>query len=219
MSIALVQEADTPFTIGTSSTVTISPSGNGNLLVVEVVSTSIFPTTVTDSNSTSYTHINAADASYITGGNTVNTSLWYLQNCASGITSITANMASSQGINIFALEYSGVKISAALDVSGTISSGVVTGKPLGPSMTTTADGDVIISLEAVQAISITGVDSPFTIRSTQNGNGLADYIGPVAGTYQASFDPSGTTQWAGSGASFFAAPPSPLTNSSMFLVF
>jgi len=220
MAIAFIQEADNGSgTTSSSTSVTITSSTFGSLLVVAVYKnngTTI--SSITDNIGNTYTQVPGAHAVGSPAPDT--TDIWYSANSLSGVTSVTVNFGSTCFNVPYILEYSGVATTSPIDVAGNISAGSTGGgNPTGPSLTTTQDGDLIIALCSAHGIGIGGVNSPFTLRSNTDGEAVADYIGPVAGTYQAIFTPTGPSQLCSSGVAFTVVPAPTTSTSSMFLVF
>ena len=172
-TISLVQNPSV-----TGSHLTLSQAtGSGNLLVVaiNVAGSGVAITGVSD-NATggSNTYVGASN-SFASASNG-KTQIWYAANSKAGATFVNVTTTGSiQGIDVVLLEYSGVDTISPLDVAAAKNNGSSSASPVGPSITTTTAGDVVVA-SVLYAGGITGANSPYTIESTTNGDGVADHI-------------------------------------------
>ena len=191
-----------------ASTCSIPSTGNGNLLVVGWMSnfgggaTTI--ASVTDNAGNIYSEAGPAKA-VDTGANFM-ADLWYAKNSRPGATAvtITPNPTGTTGTAVL-WEFSGVDTTAPLDKTAVLNSMAATATPSGASVTTTAPGEIVISIAAIMS-GLSGLVSgnSFTSDSVLNGNGWAHLITPSAGTYTAQWSSSSGT-YSASSVSFKAA--------------
>lgn len=189
---------------------TIPATGGGHLLVVgwEIgggANTSTTITGITDNAGNAYAEAGNV-RSVDTAAGSVN-DIWYAQNVTAGTTSVTVSpSASVSNAGIVVWEFSGVSQSGALDGSAVLNSQPASATPAGAAVTTTAAGDVLISLVGV-ASGITGIASgnAFTNDELLKGNGWAHLISTSQGTYSAQWNESPAGTYASSTAAFRAA--------------
>jgi len=188
MAIALVQSTET-----TSSTTLAYGSNNtaGNFLLC-MRATGAYSTVPTDTLSNTWVEV-------VNGGN--NWTIYYAANCAGGANTVTAG-GTSQYFTLY--EFSGVKTTSPLDVSGQGSEGI----------TTTKNGDLVFYTMDDHGGTITGF-TPWTggqsmnLTGTPQGTTQQDgwIVQATAGAIYPDWTGSGTFPWNGAiGAAFFAAP-------------
>ncbi len=215
MSIALVNSAIENVNGNyTSKSITIPATSAGNTLVVVLGTWGDATTTLSDNkaggSSTYLTNLSSMRSYYWTGFIQV----FYLPNCAAGITQITANFTASIQSAIWVGEYSGIDASTPLDAADARPLDY-SPTPTAQSITTTASGDLIFG-----AFSIDGADyvpSPlngFSTRVNQQDNSgtqafvVLEKIGSAAGTETPSMNGSYTVR-AGSVSIAFKAATGP----------
>jgi len=190
---------------GTSCT--IPATGGGNLIVVgfEVAggaSASTKISSMTDNAGNVYAEAGAAWS--IDTANSSVGDIWYAKNSVAGATSvtITPNASASNGAAVI-WEFAGADGTAPLDQAAALNSQASTASPSGASVTTTAAGEVVVSLAEVSQ-NVTGIYSgnPFSSDSTLQKNGWAHLITSSAGTYAAQWSESPAGTYGSSTASF-----------------
>lgn len=176
----------------------------GNFVVVCVEKSSVTATiTVADSAGNTYTATSSSPAS-ANGGRA---SIFYLPNApANANKTITVTTNTTNDLNVWAREYSGVLTVAPVDVQATHVSATSSTNINDPSATATADGELYVTVvHAGQTIST--ANSPWTgIDVVRNGNYAADYIQPTAGAQAIAFTQSPAGVWTAIMAVFKAAP-------------
>ncbi|MGD0632613.1 MAG: choice-of-anchor D domain-containing protein [Terracidiphilus sp.] len=185
-------------------------TGSGHLIVVGWQvrgggNTSAAINSVTDNAGNTYMEAGAARSIDAVGGAVAD--FWYAQNSVAGATSLTITSTSTAAIaGAVIWEFSGAAIATPLDQSAVLNSQSSTGAPSGAAVTTTAAGEVVLSLAAVSS-NVAGISAgnPFTNDSGLTGNGWAHLITSSIGTYSAQWNeiPAGT--YASSTVSFLAA--------------
>jgi hypothetical protein len=111
MAINRVQIASTTANVGTAETLTISPTGAGNLLVVAAMNADITSgLTIADNQLSSYTQ---EDTFAFLGAAQV--VVWYAANIAAGITTIVLANGANNNFYTIAAEYSGVQLTSPVD--------------------------------------------------------------------------------------------------------
>jgi hypothetical protein len=216
MAIAFIQEAHGSVAFTLTNTVTISASTAGSLIVVPIALQTnhgaITVASITDNLSQHYSQATGAAANM--PGDVYGSDIWYMSNSAAGVTTITITLSTSGGLSlVYAVEYSGASVTP---FDGANAASSLNGSVVGPSLTTTVDGDVLVTIAVPRSITITGISSPGDFLDNFSGNGLSDYVGPPAGTYQAIFAPTTNDQFASSVAAF---SPGTTSGDTLFLVF
>lgn len=208
---ALVRDAAGLGTSGGSTTQTASLSGlnAGSDILVSVFNESgVAISSVTDSKGNTYTQL----GSEVTAS--ASTELWVAYNVAASATAVTvtatwASTASYPGVH--AAEWSWLKTSAVLDVSGTITT---TGNWVQTTSATTAKNDVIYALLANAGTGIGSSGSLTVLPAASSAFGtryaVAYDIQYTTGTYSISWTNSGT--FAGLYAGLFFAAGSATTS-------
>src|SRR5262245_9072934 len=157
----LVQHAGTDAgTTRTSSLAFAAANSAGNFIAVAIRAGAIGQVfTVTDTRGNTYR--NAAQFNETVDGTTL--AVFYAENIAAGANTITVSDTISGGTLRFAiLEYSGVATASTLDVTATAQgSGNV---PATPSVTTTANGDLVIGMLSVANPTTFTAGSGYAIR-------------------------------------------------------
>jgi hypothetical protein len=182
MAIAYVQSASATGVAGAYYTntkpVTISPVA-GNLLVLTVVNGGIVNgTTVTDSKGQTWTKaldVITAESKHL--------AMYYAMNIGSGSTTITPSAVDGVGAAnyvswaVIVQEFSGVALSAALDVSASaLDSGYVQSHSAGPTATTAQANELVVVGYA------SGVDSQTVATPTFTaGSGYSNMVSQLGG--------------------------------------
>lgn len=225
MSIAVVQSTSVVNTTGTTTSVTVTSTGSGNLLAITFVgegaSGAQTITSITDNQSNTW--ILAPGTRGTIGGTFFDSEIWYVANATAGVTSLTvtiANSVSSGDCVIGFIEISGAKTSSPLEGSfeaDTTISGPTA--PTGPAVTTASTGSILLATCFPTSSGATGVSSPWTAFSSALKFN-AYYIPGAASTYTALWQPTTAQQWVSSGVSFLptASGPSGAQKASTFLV-
>lgn len=160
---------------------TVPATGAGHLIVVGWqigggVNTATTITGLVDNAGNAYQEAGSARAVDTAAGSV--TDIWYARNSLSGATSITITPSSSIA-NAAAViwEFSGVNTLAPLDQTAVLNSQSSTAAPSGAAVSTTAPGELAISLAAVSG-QITGLyaGNSFAGDSLLKGNGWAHFI-------------------------------------------
>ncbi len=152
---------------------------------------SAFTATVSDSVNGGWVHGAQCYAAY-----NAQADFFYFANTASGSDTVTVTYSSAAKLYLSVAEYSGVNTSTPFDVAPTCSAYIphfTAGT--GPSLTTTASTDMLISALDVGNAGTTTVSSPYTERVASNLT-MADYLPGTAGTQSG---PTWSTQYSQSG--------------------
>jgi hypothetical protein len=165
----------------------VPATGSSHLIVVALMfngTTSV--TGITDSAGSTYVSAGARATS-----SQFSTEIWYTTSSKSGATTITPKFAGSPTqVEVTEWEVSGLS-TAAPDAKKTASGNVTADNTVGPSVTTTAAGDFVISVLLAGSADFTSITSgnAFTNDFTTNGNGWAHLTSNAAkaGAYQASW--------------------------------
>ena len=192
------------------TTCTIPATGSGHLLLVGWqiggggASTSTTIASIQDNSGNSYAEAGAAKSVDTAAASA--SDVWYSANVAAGTTTITITpSASVPNVGVVIWEFAGVASSAPLDATSVLNSQPASATPSGAPVTTTAAGDVVVSLITV-ANSVTGIASgSFTNDSLLKDNGWAHLITTSAGTYAAQWSQNPAGTYASSTVAFKAA--------------
>lgn len=199
---------------------TLAASGTGNLIVVMVIGGVSGNTIISMTDNVLNTY-QAVPNTYISNGSVGIVDMWYAKNSLPGATAITITTSSPLGGTTMVAEYSGVSTGSVVDDGE--NHNTVGGNPkVGPVLTTTKTGDLLVSFVNSSAVVPTGVSSPWSLIPGDPSCEFVHYLNTgTPGTYQALFTPLQTDQSINSGAAFFAPStgPSSKQKSSMFLVF
>lgn len=207
MAIVRVQEAFQAFGIFSSGSVTISPSGSGNFLLVMVLNTSsVTVSTVVDNAGNSYAVV--AGAQGVSGTNLIANS-WYVNNCNSGATLVTVTLSggASSG-KIYVVEYSGVSSSSPFDSSG--GTGNPSGTCISPTLFTSTTEDVLVTASIPGSANYTSVTAPWTTVEASNSGALGEYFSGSGGSSNTIFNPT-PQPYAATGVGLHPASPSGIT--------
>lgn len=221
MAIALITATNlsaTGFSTSPKTLATITPA-TGNLLVLTLCSsTAQFITAVTDNTGNTWSEVPNARSHQ-----TQYTSLWYAQNIAGGSTTISVTASGTANMDLTALEYSGVSLSAALlPGSGAHANNGGSTGPTSPSVTPSVANQLIVVVALGEGQNLSSVQSPFTTRgfsSYETSSCVGDYIDPSTSAISATFNPTTPQAWASSAAIFQAPVVSNAAAHSLFLMF
>jgi hypothetical protein len=192
MAIARVQIASTGTNVGTTETLTISPTSAGNLLVVAAMNAGVTSgLTIADNQLSSYI---AQDTFPFVGF--AETALWILPNCAAGITAIVISNGANNNFYTIAAEYSGVQLTSPVDQFAPFSN---TGFGPGswssyPNVTTTQAVELMIGI-CVNNGGGAGValDSPWTNAAVDGyGSLFLTFAEQIVSSIQTNVNVSGT---------------------------
>lgn len=185
--------------------VSIAASGAAHLIVVAVETNASAVASVTDDAGNTYVPIAESRAAVAAGSFGVE--LWYAASSNAGATTISATADVIYAMA--AWEVAGIRTTNPLDTASKLDDQPPTTTPLGASITTSADGEFVVSVVIVSnEISGLTAGSPFTNDHRAFGNGWAHLTSAAApaGTYQARWDqPDGGSSCAAS-AAFFVGP-------------
>lgn len=184
MAIALVaQDANSSSTpSGSSAPVACTSSTAGNLMVlsIHVQSTTTVVNSVTDNLGSVW--VKAVDLS--TSGSY--TGIWYLANCGSGVTTVTATLSASTSYNANVSQWSGAAASST--VRSTNSAAVLSSPNRTGTVTATA-GDLAIGAISSNSATARTLSAPFTALTTgtlpANFTGSHAYDLPGSGSEEA----------------------------------
>lgn len=207
MAIALVSGQVASVALGSANSGNVVLPNNpttGNFVVVGVVlGSETASATVQDSAGNSYTATSSSPAS----ANGLRAYIFYLVNApANANKTITVTIGSGPtSTDVWAVEFSGLVTSSPVDVQGTKTS-ATTGTNINlPSITPTADGELLIGVGAALG-TISVATSPWTmIDAARNGDGAEYYIQPTAGARAIGFTQSPSSGWTAIAAAFKAA--------------
>ncbi len=205
MAIALVQAVKGASSASSDLPATLSASTAGNLIVVQIANFSTrLVTSVTDNVLNAYTQ--APNAHFANGA--YETDIYYCTNCIAGATTVTAHLSGLASVIMSVEEYSGVlATSGAFDTAN--GQYQASGSAVGPSLTPSAAGELLVSSSGSTDVFITGVSSPWaTLVHETSVNGFASgyYINAPLSAQQAPFTPTTSMRSISSGAVFFQAP-------------
>jgi hypothetical protein len=185
--------------------VTVAATGAAHLIVVAVETNAGAVTSVTDDAGTTYVQVPGSRAVVTNGGFGVE--LWYAASSSAGATTINAVADNIHAM--VAWEVAGIRTASPLDTASKLDDQPPTTSPTGASVTTSAAGELVISV-AIVANEISGLatGSPFTNDHTTFGNGWAHLTSATApaGTYQARWNQPDSGTYCATSAAFFAAP-------------
>jgi hypothetical protein len=186
---------------------TIPATAPGNLIVVGFATvTGYHPTitTITDSAGNSYGE--AGNALAVNTASNYMADIWYAKNILSGATSVTITPSASGTAAAVIWEFSNADTVSPLDQTAVVNNQMATTTPLGAAVSTTAPGDVIISVLNPDW-SVTGINAgnAFTNDSRVFGAGWAHLMAGNAGTYAAQWVAGSSGAYVGSTVSLKAA--------------
>jgi hypothetical protein len=184
----------------TTTTLTLSPSAPGSLLVLALgaFGPPAPVTSVTDNRGTTYV---SANASASTGSGRCE--IWYAPNTSGGVTSIVVTWSTATNTELWGAELAGMD-AAPLDNVGTQSNGTLTNPVSAPTVTTSTPKSFVLSvIGGVNAVG--AVHPPFTALMTLSGDDMAYATVTTAGTYGAVWDDTNTGAYESSTAAFKAA--------------
>ena len=195
--------------IANSTMFPIAPTGSGNLIVLEIASRTLGNTVtgITD-NAPNGGNIYAA----IPQGRAVNgvesLEIWYAKGSQSGATVI--DVAVTGAITSLVLwEVAGIRTDAPLDTADKLDAQPATTTPVGPSLTTIAPGDFIVSV-VISQNSITGIHAGNEFTQDQmtqlDGWGHLTASSAAAGTHQAQWDQPTSGSYCANAAAFRVGP-------------
>ena len=198
--ISLVQTAST-----TNASLPVNPTATGNLLViaVNVGGPGLLTGITDDADDGSNMYVNAGVDAYAGPGNpNGTTTIWYVKNSKGRVRNITPAGSYTTVAYTF-WEFSGVDTSSPLDATSTLQNQSASLTPLGPSITTTKPGELVISAVIV-ANNVTHIHAgnAFTNDALPFGDGFAHLIATSTGTFNAQWDQNPTGIYASNAASF-----------------
>ena len=206
-NIALVQHVGKD--AGTTTTTTLAFNGantTGNFIAVAIrgglSNSQVFA--VKDSNSNTYKQAKQIGSS----GSAVTSAIYYAENINAGANTITVTMTVSGPLRIDILEYSGVAASNSLDA--TTAATTTSTSPDTGSLTTTANGDLLLAMVSTADSTTFTVGSSYTIRdfvpAEPNTKLITeDQIQSSAGTASATATLNPSSNWGAILAAFKAA--------------
>ncbi|MDB4954313.1 MAG: hypothetical protein JWO36_1882 [Myxococcales bacterium] len=160
----------------------------GHLLVVaaDFANTTSKPS-VSDSVGNVFTPIGA-----VLRGATISTQVWYAVNVASGSDAVTVTLdIATNNLALYIHEY---RLPMPAVDSSTMGGG--TSQMFSPPTAITMhENDLLFAFGVISGVTVTSIDSAFTVRGRCNGNLAADSIAPVSGPYVATFTASASNDW------------------------
>lgn len=191
---------------GTASSLAITASGGGHLIVVAVETTAIGPvTSVSDSAGNTYVAAVGGRSASATFG--AGLELWYAAGAKPGATTVTATAPTVYAMVIW--EVAGIRTTSPVDRVTKLDDQAATTLPVGASITTTAAGDYVVSVAIVDnTVSGIHAGNAFTNDRTTFGNGWAHLTSnsAAAGTYQARWDQPTSGAYCATSVAFFIGP-------------
>lgn len=161
------------------------------------------PTAIIDSMGNTWTHV---PNSLATSG-VQQCDMWYAQGVAAGSTTITMTVSAAANAEIHVYIVSGASTGDAL-LTGSGTTASTTGAPLGPSLTPTALGQLmIVQAMNVSGSNLTSVNSPWVAGQkyvAMTGGFTAYYSSSTTTAQQAVFNPTGSQTYMADGAIFQA---------------
>jgi hypothetical protein len=215
MAIVRVQAPAVASATITGTTITNTFGANvtaGNLLVAMAVGQTGATQTYSSTGAPTWTKIAQFTE---TGGSGQDFSLAYCLNCPGGATTVTLTYSvTKQFRGLIIAEYSGAAIAAALDKNTTGLTTGLTATPTDTSMTTTANGELIVSIcifrNATRPASAGAGFTAIGIDNTNSNFGGEDQIQASAGAIAPSFTLTAGTAASGiMSATFMAAAATP----------
>lgn len=185
----------------------IPSTGSGNLIVVGFQGNESADTLSSISDNVGNVYYEAGNAKSSDSGSNLMGDIWYANNSHSGATTLTIILNPSGATGTATIwEFSGGEPYTPLDQTAVLNNQPASVTPLGASVNTSANFEVIISVVVLQN-NVTGIYSgnPFTNDEILNGNGFAHLITSSAGTYTAQWNQSTSGTYASSTVSFRAA--------------
>jgi Putative Ig domain len=175
----------------------------GNLIIVSwIFGPGDYVTRITDNQGNTYVPVSpTCDTTWGAGV----CGIWYAANARAGVTRITINSAMDSSYNDANIYDVSGAASSPLD-RATISGDQTSDVPLGPAITPSSAGGIIISNVGVWSNTLTSVDSPFVFDPQDQNNGWAHVTNDTIGTYTPAWRISGASfEWAAISAAFKAA--------------
>jgi hypothetical protein len=179
----------------------LAPTQAGNAIIVAAITDASdnVVTVVDDSPAgTGYVSVNQR-AQY---GTASATEIWVARNIGAGATHVTITTAGGGGIEGWAVEFSGLNVTAPFDLGATISNQPDTSPIVAPPVRPSSPRALVVSV-AVTANAITGIqtDNPFIALPIVNGDDAAFFVTTTTGSYGASWT-SSPGGWCASTAAF-----------------
>ena len=205
MAIALVQSVLSS-NGGPPIVASMASSGTGNLIsVMCILGGTATITGIVDNAAGGSNTYQAVPGAYVTNVAVGSTDIWYAKNSRPGATTLTITISTPVGGSTMVAEYSGVSTGSVIDDGENLFLGGGNTK-VGPVLTTTKTGDLLVAFVNCSAVVPTGVTSPWSLIPGDVNCEYAHYINTGApGTYQALFTPHQTDATVTSGAAFI--PP------------
>lgn len=182
--------------------VSIAASGAAHLIVVAVETDASAVASVTDDAGNTYVPIPESRA--VVAAESFGVELWYAARSTAGATTISAT--ADVVYAMAAWEVAGIRTTNPLDTASKLDDQPPTTTPLGASITTSAGGELVISVVIVSnEVSGLTADSPFTNDHRAFGNGWAHLTSAAApaGTYQARWNQPDSGAACAASAAFF----------------
>jgi hypothetical protein len=219
--VALVagQTASVSGSYGGNNTVITLPNNptTGNLVVLCVTSPGSGTLTAADANSNSYT----ATTSTPFAGSSVQLGMFYLHNAPSNASknvTITNGTITAGFQEAWIAEFSGAATTSAFERDGTASFGGPSATINTPSLTTTNNGDVLVSCASGYA-AISSANSPWTAIATAVNNQWAEYyVQATAGAQAVNYTQASSTNWDAIAAAFKAGAGAPACRHTLSLM-
>jgi len=185
-----VQKRDQQVTAGSSISVTFRrPNTFGNLIVAYLVWDNSTTVSLTDSRGNTYLNAIGPTPS---GSGRASAQIFYAQNVASGVNTVTANFATPITAHavLYVHEYTGMDRIAPLDAAVAAAGST---SPMNSGMLTTAQSnDLLFVGGASDGRVITRVTRGYRVRYRRYGNATADRTAATAGSYSVAAKESGT---------------------------
>jgi hypothetical protein len=201
---ALVQSGAVDMLDVVVASLTIAPTGSGDLLVVATgdFSTKQPITAMTDDAGNTYVSANALATNAMDM-----VEIWYAANSVPGATTLTVTSATASKRQVWFLELSNMDRDAPLDVVATAGAPPPSATPEAPLVTPTTGRSVIVSVaNALDDVKTVDPESPFVAMPIFDGNDAAYYLTPSHGSFGAVWDAGGLGDYCASTAAFKPAP-------------
>ncbi len=222
MAIALVQSGFQLVLVSQSSGTAsnMAAPAAGNLLVMPLMwINTLTVSSITDTAGNSWVQVPGAAS---VGSNHYQSDIWYCQNCLAGAAfySCTITM-SGVALRLRATfsEWSGARLSGVVNTAGNISG---PGSPVGPAITPSVSGQLLVSTISSNDNTITGRTAGWTALPSQAGesNEVDYFINPALSSQQVVYQPTTSEDFGSSAASFFppSTGPSNAVKTGAFLV-
>lgn len=205
MAITQLQKVKVDSNSTPNPVATISASQVGSLIVVQAANdTGLVVNSIDDNKSNVYGLAVGTKGTQ----NAAEWELWYCANATAGVTTVNLHWSGNANQIISVEEYSGVKLSSPLDLTNSLP--MTSGSPIGPSLTPSVAGELLVTSCICNDFFLTGVSAPWLLTQVAtvfDGWAGAYYVNPPLSSQQAAFIPTTGVFQAGSLVASFLPQP------------